>query len=182
MIINLDLNQAIQQIFVFMLYQNLSSILKAVLLLYMLHSLMQVRLSIKSVIGLFFRKLIDRKVPIYLVKILCYWYQHQIMSVRWGCSISKGFNVTNGVRQGGVLSPTLFNVYMDGLSNILNNCTTGGFLGGKRINHMLYADDLCIVRLSSAGLQNLLSICDKHCVSHSITFNVKKSVCMLFQK
>ena len=55
------------------------------------------------------------------------------MSVRWGCSISKGFNVTNGVRQGGVLSPKLFNVYIDGLSNILNNCTTGGFLGGKRI-------------------------------------------------
>ena len=80
------------------------------------------------------------------------------MSVRWGCSISKGFNVTKGVRQGGVLSPKLFNVYIDGLSNILNNCTTGGFLGGKRINHMLYADDLCIVSLSSAGLQNLLSI------------------------
>ena len=51
---HLDLNQAIQQIFVFMLYQNSSSILKAVLLLYMLHSLMQVRLSIKSVIGFFF--------------------------------------------------------------------------------------------------------------------------------
>ena len=65
-----------------------------------------------------FRKLNDRKAPIYLEKILCYWYQHQIMSVRWGCSISKGFNVTNGV-----LSPKLFNVYIDGLSNILNNTT-----------------------------------------------------------
>ena len=80
---------------------------------------MQVRLSIKSVIGLF-SKLIDRKVPIYLVKILYYWYQHQMMSVQWGCSILKGFNVTNGVRQGGVLSPKLFNVHIDGLSNILN--------------------------------------------------------------
>ena len=107
-----------------------------------------------------FRKLIDRKVPIYLVNIFCYWYQHQIMSVRRGCSISKGFNVTNGVRQGGVLSPKLFNLYIDGLSNILNNCTTGGFLCGKRINYMLYADDLGIVILSSAGLQNLLLICD----------------------
>ena len=62
------------------------------------------------------------------------------MSVRWECSISKGFNVTNSVRQDGVLSSKLFNVYIDGLSNILNNFTTGGFLGGKRINHMLYAD------------------------------------------
>ena len=76
---------------------------------------------------------LNRKVPIYLVKILCYWYQHQIMSVQWRCSISKGFNVTNGVRQGDVLSPKLFNVYIDGLSNILNNCTTGGFFGGKCI-------------------------------------------------
>ena len=46
---------------------------------------------------------------------------------------------------------------------------------------MLYADDLCIVSLSSAGLQKLLSICDEYCASHSITFNVKKSVCMFFK-
>ena len=33
----------------------------------------------------------------------------------------------------------------------------------------------------SAGLQNLLSIGDKYCASHFITFNVKKSVCMFFK-
>ena len=92
----------------------------------------------------------------------------------------KCFNVTIGVQQGGILSPKLFNIYIDGLSNILNNSLIGGSLGGKRINHMLYADDLCIVSLSSAGLQKLLSICDEYCASHSITFNVKKSVCMFF--
>ena len=90
-------------------------------------------------------------------------------------------NVTNGVRQGGILSPKLFNIYIDGLSNILNNSLIGGSLGGKRINHMLSADDLCIVSLSSAGLQKLLSICVEYCASHSITFHVKKSVCMFFK-
>ena len=44
-----------------------------------------------------------------------------------------------------------------------------------------YADDLCIVSLSSAGLQKLLAICDEYCARHSITFNVKKSVCMFFK-
>ena len=103
------------------------------------------------------------------------------MSVRWGYSISNDFNVTNGVRQCGISSPNLSNIYIDGLSNILNNSLIGGSLGGKRINHMLYADDLCIVSLSSAGLQKLLSIYDEYCARHSITFNVKKSVCMFFK-
>ena len=30
-------------------------------------------------------------------------------------------------------------------------------------------------------ITDLLSVCDKYCASHSITFNVKKSVCMLFK-
>ena len=78
------------------------------------------------------------------------------MSVRWGCSISNVFNVTNGSRQGSILSLKEFNIYFDGLSNILNNSLIGGSLGGKGINHMLYADDICIISLSSAGLQKLL--------------------------
>ena len=75
----------------------------------------------------------------------------------------------------------LFNVYIDGLSHILNKSTIGGSLGGKRINHLLHADDLCIVSLSSAGIQQLLSICDKYCAAHSVNFNVRKSVCMFFK-
>ena len=59
-----------------------------------------------------FKKLLNRGVPIYLVKVLCYWYQHQSMYVKWGSTLSSKFQVTNGVRQGGVLSPLLFNVYV----------------------------------------------------------------------
>ena len=109
------------------------------------------------------KKMIDRDVPIYLVKILCYWYQHQEMIVQWGSCLSNAFFVTNGVRQGGVLSPMLFNIYIDGLSDILNKSTIGGSIGGNRFIRLLYADDLCIVSLSSAGLQQLLVQCDDYC-------------------
>ena len=88
------------------------------------------------------------------------------MTMKWGHCISNSFNETNGVRQGRVLSPQLYNVYIDDLCDILNKSTIGGSLGGKRINQLLYADDLCIVSLSSAGLQQLLSICDQYCASH----------------
>ena len=99
---------------------------------------------------------------------------------KWGACISDNIKVTNGLRQGCILSPQLFNIYIDGLSNILNISSIGGSIRGKRINHILYADDLCIVRLSSAGLQQLRSICDQYSAKHSITLNVKKSVCMFF--
>ena len=113
-----------------------------------------------------FKYLIDRHVSLYCVVILCYWYQHQEMTVRWGHCISNSFDMTNGDSQGRVLLPQLSNVYIDGLSDILNKATIGDSLGGKLINYLLYADDLCVVSLSSAGLQQLLSICDQYCAAH----------------
>ena len=89
-----------------------------------------------------FKKLINRGIPIYLVKLLCYWYQHQSMYVKWGSTMSSKFQVTNGVRQGGVLSPLLFDVYVNELSELLNKSGIGGNLSGTLINHMLYADDI----------------------------------------
>ena len=39
---------------------------------------------------------------------------------------------------------------------------------------------LCIVWLSSSGLQQLLNICNDYCKLHDLTFNAKKSMCMYF--
>ena len=143
------------RIFVFMLLQSLLSISKVDPPQYTWHSLTLARPLTKLVTG-HFKKMIGRDVPICLVKILCYWYQHQEMIVQWGSCLTNAVLVTNGVRQGGILSPMLFNIYIDGLSDILNKSTIGCSIGGNCINHMLYADDLCIVSLSSAGLQQYL--------------------------
>ena len=48
--------------------------------------------------------------------------------------IADPFQVNNGVRQGGILSPYLFNVYMDDLSQSLNCCKTGCLSGEIMIN------------------------------------------------
>ena len=42
------------------------------------------------------------------------------MFVRWGDTCSTSFCVTNGVKQGGIISPMFFNLYMDDLSLMLN--------------------------------------------------------------
>ena len=54
------------------------------------------------------------------------------------------FTVSNGVKQGGILFPHLFNVYMDDLSVNLNKLQIGYLNAGTIMNHMMYADDLCV--------------------------------------
>ena len=95
------------------------------------------------------------------------------MYVKWGSTMLSKFQVTNGVRQGGVLPPLLFDVYINELSELLNKSGTGGNLGGTIINHMLYADDICIVSLSLSGLQHLIYIFSDYCERHDLTFNAK---------
>ena len=97
-----------------------------------------------------------RGVPGYVLRILIYWYKNQDMCIRWGDAYSAKFKVTNGVRQGGIVSPYLFNVYVDELSEELNKCNVGCNLNGHLINHIMYADDLVLISPSSAGLSQLL--------------------------
>ena len=66
----------------------------------------------------------------------------------------------NGVRQGGILSPYLFNVYMDDLSCLLNCCNTGCVSGDTIINHLMYADDLVLISPSATGMKELLCACE----------------------
>ena len=64
----------------------------------------------------FFTKLIDKHVPLFVIKLLVFWYSQQQVNISWGNTVSSSFHVTNGVKQGGIISPVLFNVYMDDLS------------------------------------------------------------------
>ena len=103
------------------------------------------------------------------------------MNIRWGNTVSSSFHVTNRVKQGGIISPVLFvtpkrvhhilHVYMDDLSTSLNNSGNGGHIGEKTINHLCYADDICLIALSSSAMQQLLYICHTYSTEHSLLYN-----------
>ena len=83
---------------------------------------------------LLFEKLINRKVPLFIVRLLIVWYSLQRMHIRWRNTFSTSFCVSNGVKQGGIISPVLFNVYMDDLSCVPNRSTIGGRIGREIVN------------------------------------------------
>jgi len=56
-----------------------------------------------------FKKLIKRNIDVNLIHLLTFWYCQQTFCVRWGNQFSQIFTVSNGVREGGIMSPTLFN-------------------------------------------------------------------------
>ena len=97
-----------------------------------------------------------------------------------GSALSDSFFITNGVRKGGILSPLLFNVYMDALSSSLSNTPIGCSIGGVMVNHIMYADDLVTISPSAKGLQRLLDICADYSQSHDNLFNYGKTVCMYY--
>ncbi len=59
-----------------------------------------------------FSKLLNINLSPVALSLLLYMYTYQSLKVRWGTITGNKFNVKNGVKQGGVLSPILFSVYM----------------------------------------------------------------------
>ena len=126
-------------------------------------------------------KLIKRKIPIVIIRLLYFWFTHQVFMVRWGSSISSCFTVTNGVRQGGILSPLFFNLYLDELSMVLNECNTGCSINSCVTNHLFYADDSVLLGPSPSSLQSLINLCELYANKFELTFNIKKTKVMCFR-
>ena len=124
-----------------------------------------------------FAKLLDRGMDTNLVTLLCSWYESQQFRVRWGKALSDGFSVSNGVRQGGILSPFLFNLYTDGLSTLLDDSAYGCHYLGS-VNHLYYADDMVLLSPTPYGLQKMLYLCEEYAKAHDMLFNARKTVCM----
>ena len=70
---------------------------------------------------------------------------------------------------------------MDKLSVALNSSGIGGYLGNVFLNHLCCADNLCLISLSSTGMQQLLNICQNYAIDHKLLYNGSKSYSLCFK-
>ena len=109
-----------------------------------------------------------------ICRMLCYLYTNQTVSVKWGSKISRPVSVTNGVKQGGILSPVLFTLYMDTLFAQLKSSGSGCHIGNTFMGAVGYADDVALLAPSLQALHKMLGICDSFGNDYSVLFNIEK--------
>jgi len=91
--------------------------------------------------GLFI-KLMERNTLVNLLILLERWFSVCMTCVKW-CNVwSSWFTLRCGIRQGGVLSPCLFAIYVDGLVNQVKLCGFECYIRHTCISIFLYADDI----------------------------------------
>jgi hypothetical protein len=129
-----------------------------------------------------FSKLLDKELPVFLAHFLLSWYKDQHMCVRWGESFSDRFAVANGVRQGGVLSPILFTIYIDDLLVNLSNLGVGCYWDSFFAGALCYADDLVLLAPCPSALRIMLRCCDDFALNRGLCFNASKTQLIRFSR
>ena len=88
------------------------------------------------------------------------------MRVKWNGSLSETISASNGVKQGGVLSPWLFTVYLDQLIIALKELGIDCHLNGMFVGAFIYADDVTLLAPTSMALIAMLNTCTEFAASH----------------
>ena len=107
-------------------------------------------------------------------------YTQQQVCVRWGGNTTHTVSISNGVKQGGVLSPVLFTVYMDELLVRLGKSRCGCYIGNIFCGALSYADDVIILAPTMSSVYSMLSICEKFANDYDVIFNASKSKLLIF--
>ena len=128
-----------------------------------------------------FSILLNRDVCPTICRLLLNMYLKQRLTVRWNSATSHYFNVTNGVKQGGVISPSILRVYMDGLLNELQQNGVGCHMGKVFAGAFAYADDTILLSPSVQALNTLLFICNDYASRYDVKLNALKSNLIVFR-
>ena len=109
-------------------------------------------------------------------------YKQSQACIKHQGGISKSFKCDIGVRQGDVLSPLLFNIYVSDMPDFVGVTQDSPRMGEISISCLMYADDMVLMSSSESDLQARLNRLEQYCRKWHLNINEKKTKVMVVTK
>jgi hypothetical protein len=126
--------------------------------------------------------LLSLKFPKKFTYIIIKYYESSLALIECNGMFSSMFLALIGVKQGGVISPRLFALYICAIIEAVEGTKVGAVIGNMLLNIMMYADDIILVSFARICLQRLLDLVGEFGLKREIKFNPDKSLVMVFDK
>ena len=120
-----------------------------------------------------FSKLID-KVEKPMWRAIYNYYKYSKAKVKLDNQLSEEFDIKEGVKQGGILSPYLFNFFMNELLEESDRLNQGAAIGNLNISLISYCDDLIILSPLVKHVNRILNLCSEYAGKWKLIFNTNK--------
>ena len=129
-----------------------------------------------------FQKLLDIGVTGKFYDIIRFIYEGDQLCIKINDAITSSIRTMMGVRQGCVLSPLLFNIFMADFPGSLSQDVGVHLTDNTSINCILWADDIILLSETEEGLNKLLSELNTYSGNNHLKVNTDKTKCMIFNK
>ena len=121
--------------------------------------------------SLLFQKLLIKGFPVSCIRLLLIMYKEQVANIRWNSSLSQSFPISNGVKQGAVLSAILFCVYVNDLYKLLRKRRSGCWINGHYMGILGYSDDILLLAPTVDSLKDMVKSCEDYAINHNLEFS-----------
>ena len=108
-------------------------------------------------------------------------YKNVKCAVRVNGQQTEWFDVNCGLKQGCMLSPMLFNLFINDLTRDINDVDSGISVGDTPFSILLYEDDIVLIADSELKLQSLLTRLDQWCKQWGLVISATKSKVIHFR-
>ena len=131
-----------------------------------------------------FQKLLDYNINGKFYDCLVNIYSNDISCIKIADQITPTFITNQGVKQGCILSPTLFNIFLADFQTLVETdaCDPVTLEESSPLGCLIWADDILLMSKSKVGMDNMLSALKSFSNDNGMTLNIKKTKIMTFNK